>query len=1182
MKNLKLFKSGFCEKLKLLLIPIGLLIGNFTMHAWAGEWDDPMWQVWGWKTGYANDGWLASSMGPGTDYNIGTITSDEYYLKGLSAQTKNDASVDKVHCYITYPNGTKSDYYIDYSSNWDSGKKKYWESKGVWGGGYHIVNTQDPGDYTIDLYFKMKNSGDEYAENHRKITWTIPGFNPTTNETSFGTTIPVNTESETTISFNHYGSTSVSASSSYSIMGTNRTEFEVRSIRDGEVKVAFIPTTTGSKTATLTITDGYSKTFTITLTGTAVAKGTTTRLYFNSYNYNSNWTDGSASSRFTVEYTSGVYTYFPMTQCANSSYNYYADVEIKEKTVSVDRYNASTHEYYNTASITGINASNPYAVLDNLSGGIFYGFATNHPYNDVSGGNIYYDNSKSGLTNTIYLVVGHDYKMADGGGDKEYSKGYALENIPNTKLYYGTFADTWHDADYYAFIGASSAPSAGEWGSNDLSSKASSSSYTGIFREVMDLESGSSYLGLAPSKTGGALSMTKSPTLNTTQTFNYALSTDGGGTYTAMTSGAPNTPGQLSMSAYQFTSAACTAVEAKSAQTLSANATTYSKEVSNVAYTGTTTLTASEKRDGYTFVGWYNTTTGSPTLRTSNASFTYYPQGDSTYTAYYKAHRYTINFDANDAQYSSAPAATGTMDPMTNVVYDQNATLTANGFHRIGYKFEGWATTAGGPVAYADEATDILILTTTDGGSATLYAKWSTDVNTFTNAGKDGAWGNAANWSAGIVPENDDAIITINQPVTISGGSYHIGELSFGASGSLTIAADGALEVAGTIINTDANKIVINSTTTNQGALIFNSTGTTAATVNMTMNAASDKFQFIAIPVPYINVADKFPGSTVYTYGWSNTKHEWERRGYYDGFSSFEAVLVKGQGSALFSGNLVATGERVCGGTYNADDYGYVYMYGNSWTAPIKMSAEGFSNASIGIMKGSANSWDGVIAGQVIPALQAFAVAVNDGGGSITINYDRDVRNPSTPNVPLKAPKHQMSETQEPITVYVSGNEMQTRIRLFEDATRFSDEFDNGWEALYMEGYGYAGEMYAMGTDKMNVLATNNLEGTVVGFVPGQAENYTISFAGDGKGYYLNDMKEEESTLIEEGNTYVFTPDESTNSTRFVISRTPVKKTPTSVDNINDGVKARKQMIDGTLYIIRDGRIYNAEGSLVK
>ena len=62
----------------------------------------------------------------------------------------------------------------------------------------------------------------------------------------------------------------------------------------------------------------------------------------------------------------------------------------------------------------------------------------------------------------------------------------------------------------------------------------------------------------------------------------------------------------------------------------------------------------------------------------------------------------------------------------------------------------------------------------------------------------------------------------------------------------------------------------------------------------------------------------------------------------------------------------------------------------------------------------------------------------------------------------------------------------------------------------------------------------------------------------------------------------MFTSNDSDIETRFVISATPIHKTPTSVDNLNDGVKARKQMIDGTLYIIRDGRIYSTTGAMVK
>ena len=79
-------------------------------------------------------------------------------------------------------------------------------------------------------------------------------------------------------------------------------------------------------------------------------------------------------------------------------------------------------------------------------------------------------------------------------------------------------------------------------------------------------------------------------------------------------------------------------------------------------------------------------------------------------------------------------------------------------------------------------------------------------------------------------------------------------------------------------------------------------------------------------------------------------------------------------------------------------------------------------------------------------------------------------------------------------------------------------------------------------------------------------------------------MLMEQSTLITEGNTYEFVPDENTNATRFVISKTPIMKTPTGVeDNEQTEINnVRKLIINDKLYIIRAGRIYNATGALVK
>ena len=215
----------------------------------------------------------------------------------------------------------------------------------------------------------------------------------------------------------------------------------------------------------------------------------------------------------------------------------------------------------------------------------------------------------------------------------------------------------------------------------------------------------------------------------------------------------------------------------------------------------------------------------------------------------------------------------------------------------------------------------------------------------------------------------------------------------------------------------------------------------------------------------------------------------------------------------------------------------------------------------------------------VIPALQGYAVLASS-SGSVSFDYDEAVRGASSHNDALRAPKRTATDTPDYMKISVTTNDRKIDLQLSEHE-QFTSGIDKGWEAIYMDGDGRFGELYAQSTEKMSIFATPDLEGTVLGFVPGETMNYTISFEGNGKGYYLNDMVTEQSTLIDEDNTYVFSSSEN-NAARFVISKTPINKVPTGYDAINDGVKARKQMINGILYIIRDGRIYSAQGALVK
>ena len=114
---------------------------------------------------------------------------------------------------------------------------------------------------------------------------------------------------------------------------------------------------------------------------------------------------------------------------------------------------------------------------------------------------------------------------------------------------------------------------------------------------------------------------------------------------------------------------------------------------------------------------------------------------DIVFTYTKTANKYNIAFDAN--------GGTGTTQSISNVSYDTDVKLTPNGFTRNkftitydanggtcataqeirNYTFAGWAETSSGAVKYADNQS-VRNLTSTNGATVTLYAKWNEPNNT--------------------------------------------------------------------------------------------------------------------------------------------------------------------------------------------------------------------------------------------------------------------------------------------------------------------------------------------------------------------------------------------------------------------------------------------------------------------
>ena len=125
-------------------------------------------------------------------------------------------------------------------------------------------------------------------------------------------------------------------------------------------------------------------------------------------------------------------------------------------------------------------------------------------------------------------------------------------------------------------------------------------------------------------------------------------------------------------------------------------------------------------KTGYTLLGWStdkNATNASYSV-TSGVSNDWINKNSPKVDLYgvWKANTYTVKYDGN--------GSTGGSTASSSHTYDTAKALTANGYTRTGYSFNGWNTQADGKgTAYADKAS-VKNLTASNGGTVTLYAKW--------------------------------------------------------------------------------------------------------------------------------------------------------------------------------------------------------------------------------------------------------------------------------------------------------------------------------------------------------------------------------------------------------------------------------------------------------------------------
>ena len=151
-----------------------------------------------------------------------------------------------------------------------------------------------------------------------------------------------------------------------------------------------------------------------------------------------------------------------------------------------------------------------------------------------------------------------------------------------------------------------------------------------------------------------------------------------------------------------------------------ANGGSVSQTSKTITYGSTYGTLPTPTRTGYTFNGWYTSASGGSKITSSTAMNR---AANHTIYAQWTANKYTVYYNANGGSGTTAASSH---------TYGTAKNLTANGFKRTGYTFNGWNTKTDGTGTRYTNQQSVNNLTAMNNGSITLYAQWSQNSYTVT------------------------------------------------------------------------------------------------------------------------------------------------------------------------------------------------------------------------------------------------------------------------------------------------------------------------------------------------------------------------------------------------------------------------------------------------------------------
>lgn len=506
---------------------------------------------------------------------------------------------------------------------------------------------------------------------------------------------------------------------------------------------------------------------------------------------------------------------------------------------------------------------------------------------------------------------------------------------------------------------------------------------------------------------------------------------------------------------------------------------------------------------------------------------------------------------------------------------------------------------------------------------------------------QDGDMAVSSNWTYngsnthGLLPDKRFPII-VSQAMTINEGELVAYGVTIAEGGSVNIQPKGGLTLhAGGFTNVTENNFEVQNNKEGAGYVrvskYFKKLGGQMPKMKMhfttkaNMNNGGNKdaaWQYIGAPgdetqMQVVNTSTLYLRSE--EKGWIR---QWDSNASLTPFAGY-AFTQKDQPSIDFTPRLV-TDNQIITLTYTEGGMKGDNLWANSYMAPIdikKLGKEDFSGAVdqivylyncgswnewnkdqsaiqtaeelpgryYAIPVGSARALDATYDQTVIPPMQGvYMVANKPGGGSLTLNYEKHVWN-CTSNEMNRALRIAGKRTAEEdylssilrIRLQInSQNSGADRMYLIQDST-CTVNYDNGFDAPKQMTDGLLNLYTNEACGKMEISATDNIDGIYLGFAAGEDEVYTMTFTSlIGEDLYLYDVEQDTLVGMANGETYEFAAAaKSTNDMRFQILVNPDLSDYLPNGGNGDGVTTDIYDVQTQQLWVQDKKVYIAYAS---